>query len=73
MLFYVIKQGHKVEVKVEVRLGVEIFNNYSNYIFTRKYFVSCRDVVQLGGLVLGPPWKVPLRLRLKSLFTEKLP
>ena len=30
--------------------------------------VGCRDVVQLGFVVLSYPWQVPLRLRLISLF-----
>ena len=32
------------------------------------YIVGCHGVVQLGGLVPGYPWEVPLRLRLVSLF-----
>ena len=32
----------------------------------KKYIVSCRGVIQLGGLVLGSPRLVPLRLRLAS-------
>ena len=32
------------------------------------YIVGCRGVVQLGGLVLGSPGLVPLRLRLASFF-----
>ena len=33
-----------------------------------KYIVCCGGVVQLGGLILGYPWEVPLGLRLVSLF-----
>ena len=32
------------------------------------FIVGCRCVVQLGGLVPGYPWEVPLRLRLVSLL-----
>ena len=34
----------------------------------RSFLVSCRGVLQLGGLVLGSPGLVPLRLRLVSLL-----
>ena len=38
------------------------------------YIVGCGGVVQLGGLVPGYPWEVPLTLRLGSLFySMKLP
>ena len=33
-----------------------------------KYKVDCQGVVQIGGLVLGYPWEVPVRLRLISLL-----
>ena len=33
-----------------------------------KCIVGCRGVMQRGGLVLGSPWQVPLRLRLISIF-----
>ena len=36
----------------------------------KRYIVGGRGVVQLGGLVPGYPWEVPLRLRLVSLFIE---
>ena len=36
----------------------------------KKYIVDCQGVVQLGGLVLGYPWEVPLRLKLISLFSS---
>ena len=39
-------------------------------VLTFTYIVGCRGVVQLGGLIPGYPWEVPLRLRLGSLFTE---
>ena len=32
-----------------------------------RYIVSCRGIVQLGGLVPSYPWDVPVRLRLVSL------
>ena len=32
------------------------------------FLVCCLGVLKLGGLVLGSPWLVPLRMRLVSLF-----
>ena len=43
----------------------------SHYLFSikiRLFILSCGGVVQLGGLALGSPRLVPLRLRLISLF-----
>ena len=36
--------------------------------YNHSYVVSCRGVVQLGDLVLGSPWWVPLSLMLVSLL-----
>ena len=45
---------------------LKLYNNYY-------YLVGCQGVVHLGGLILGSPWQLPPRFRLRFLFTEKFP
>ena len=47
---------------------ISFLSKVSSHLAIAEYIVGCRGVVQLGGLVLGYPGLVPLRLRLFNLF-----
>ena len=51
----------------KISKGVKYFPLGENNNELELSIVGCQDVVQIGGLVLGSPGLVPLRLRLVSL------
>ena len=44
------------------------WSDWNNYKLMKIYIVGCQFVVHLGGLVMGSPGLVPLRLRFSSLL-----
>ena len=50
-------------------IHMKLISHYLSVALIRqKYIVSCRGVVQLGGLAQGSPSSVPLSLKLVRLF-----